>query len=159
MKDKLESLAQSAKDSVGGGAGAVRDAVGRLSEIGTLSSEAAKTLADDLNELLPAIRRAGYSVTGIDIDVAIPPHIAVHCQLQTEVAETERQALLDSLEGRRLAASAIRALFPGGRPAEAAVGGRPEADGRHSGPGRESGGEGAVPVVRSDNASQSLNMK
>ena len=27
MKDKLESLAQSAKDSVGGGAGAVRDAV------------------------------------------------------------------------------------------------------------------------------------
>jgi hypothetical protein len=111
MKDKLESLAQSAKGSVGGGAEAVRDAVGRLSEIGTLSTEAAKGLADDLNELLPAIRRAGYSVTGIDIDVAIPPHIAVHCQLQTEVAETERQALLNSLEGRRLAASAIRALF------------------------------------------------
>ncbi|MBK9778342.1 MAG: hypothetical protein IPP62_18620 [bacterium] len=37
MKDKLESLAQSAGDCVGGGAGAVRDAVGRFSEIGTLS--------------------------------------------------------------------------------------------------------------------------
>lgn len=111
MKDKLEALAQSAKDTVGGGAGAVKDAVGRLTEIGTLSAEAAKSLADDLNELLPAIRRAGYKVQGVDIDVAIPPHIGVHCVLESEVAEAERQALLVSLDGRRVAQSAIRALF------------------------------------------------
>lgn len=100
MKDKIEALAQSAKDTVG-----------RITEIGTLSAEAARSLADDLNELLPAIKRAGYKVQGIDLDVAIPPHVAVHCQLESEVPEAERQALLDGLEGRKVAAGAIRALF------------------------------------------------
>ncbi|MBK7189989.1 MAG: hypothetical protein IPH86_15295 [bacterium] len=62
----------------------------------------------------------------------------MHCQLQTEVAETERQALLDSLEGRRLAASAIRALFQVADLQKRLSAGDLAADGRHSGPG-ESG--------------------
>jgi hypothetical protein len=122
MKDKIGSLAQSTRDTAkgladaaqekaGSGAEAVRGAVGRLGEIGPFSSEAAKGLVDDLNQLLPAIKSAGYKVQGLDLDVAIPPHVAVHCHLESEVAEGDRQTLLASLEGHRIAAGAIRALF------------------------------------------------
>ncbi len=115
MKDKIDAMAQSAaqsaKDLAGSGATAAKDALGRLGALGPVSAEMAKTIADDLNELLPAIGKAGYKVQGIDLDVAIPPHIAVHCQLQSEVPEPDREALLASLDGRRLATGAIRALF------------------------------------------------
>jgi hypothetical protein len=118
MKDKIDAMAQSAKDlagkaqeKAGDGATAAKDALGRLGALGPVSAEMAKTIADDLNELLPAIGKAGYKVQGIDLDVAIPPHIAVHCQLLSEVADADREALLASLDGRRLATGAIRALF------------------------------------------------
>ena len=118
MKDKIDAMAQSAKDlagkaqeKAGAGAAAAKDALGRLGALGPVSAEMARTIADDLNELLPAIGKAGYKVQGIDLDVAIPPHIAVHCQLQSEVADADREALLASLDGRRLATGAIRALF------------------------------------------------
>jgi hypothetical protein len=122
MKDKIGSFAQStretakgladaAQEKAGSGAEAVRGVVGRIGEIGPFSSEAAKVLVDDLNQLLPAIKSAGYGVQGLDLDVAIPPHVAVHCRLESEVAEGDRQALLASLEGHRIAAGAIGALF------------------------------------------------
>jgi hypothetical protein len=118
MKEKIESLAQAAKaladkaqEKVGDGAEAVRGAVGRIGDIGQLGSEAPQGVTDDLNELLPAITRAGYKVQGIDLDLAIPPRIAVHCHLEAEVSGTDREVLLASLSGRRIATTAIQALF------------------------------------------------
>jgi hypothetical protein len=118
MKEKIESLAQAAKDladkaqeKVGDGADAVRGAVGRIGDIGQIGSEAAQGVTDDLNELLPAIKRAGYKVQGIDLDLAIPPRIAVHCHLEAEVSGSDREALLASLSGHRIATTAIQALF------------------------------------------------
>ena len=62
MKDKIDAMAQSAKDlagkaqeKAGDGATAAKDALGRLGALGPVSAEMAKTIADDLNELLPAI--------------------------------------------------------------------------------------------------------
>ena len=118
MKEKIESIAQAAKgladkaqDKVGDKADALRDAMGRVGEIGQFSSEAAQGLTDDLNELLPAIKRAGYHVQGIALDATIPPRIAVHCHLDSEVSADDREALLAALSGRRMAFGAIRALF------------------------------------------------
>lgn len=111
MKDKIDAMTQSAAQSAKELAGRAQDAAARLGALGPVSAELARSITDDLNELLPAIARAGYRVQGIDLDVAIPPHIAVHCRLETEVNEADRDALLATLEGRRLAAGAIRALF------------------------------------------------
>ncbi len=118
MKKNLDSMAQAAKDlagkaqeKAGAGADAARDALEKIGELGQFSGEAAKTIADDLNELLPAIVRAGYRVQGMDIDMAVPPKIAVHCHLDSQIGESDRAALLGSLEGRRFAAGAVRALF------------------------------------------------
>ena len=118
MKEKIESVAKAAKglagkaqEQAGAKAEALRDAMGRIGEIGQLSSEAAQGLTADLNELLPAIKRAGYHVQGIDLDATIPPRIAVHCHLDSEISGDDREALLASLGGRRMALGAIRALF------------------------------------------------
>ncbi len=106
-----KDLADKAQDKVEEGTGAVLDAAGRIGDVGQIGGEAAKTLTDDLNEVLPAIKRAGYHVQGIDVDVALPPKIAVHCHLDSEVSEADRTVLLESLEGRKIAALAIRMLF------------------------------------------------
>jgi hypothetical protein len=118
MEEKLESIVQAARnladkaqDKAGAGAEAVREALGRIGDLGELGREATGRLAEDLNELLPAIRRAGYQVRGIDLDVAVPPRVAVHCHLEAEVSADDRAALLAALEGRAIAAAAIRALF------------------------------------------------
>jgi hypothetical protein len=111
MKDKIDAMAQSAAQSARELAGRAQDAAARLGALGPVSAELARSITDDLNELLPAIARAGYRVQGLDLDVAIPPHIAVHCRLEAEVNEADREALLATLEGHRLAAGAIRALF------------------------------------------------
>lgn len=111
MKDKLDAMAQAAADSAKGLAGRAQDAAGRLGALGPVSAEIARTIIDDLNELLPAIAQAGYRVQGIDLDVVVPPKVSVHCRLEAEIAAADREALLATLEGHRLASGAIRALF------------------------------------------------
>ena len=69
------------------------------------------SLTDEVNELLPAIRSAGYTVQGVDLDVALPPKVSVHCKLQTDLSADERAALLATLEGRALASAAVSSLF------------------------------------------------
>jgi len=118
MREKMESLAQAAKDlagkaqeKVGEGADVVRDAAGKVGDVGKFGTEAVQSLTDDLNELLPAIKKAGYHVQGVDLDAAIPPKIAVHCHLDTAVSAEDRAALLESLSCHKIAAAGIRALF------------------------------------------------
>jgi hypothetical protein len=118
MKDKIESLAQTARDlagkaqeKVGDGTESLRSAFDQVGNLGQLGSGVAQGLTTDVNELLPAIARAGYRVQGIDVDLALPPKLAVHCHLDTLVGPEDRQALLDSLDGHRIAGAAVRALF------------------------------------------------
>ena len=118
MSDKVGSFVQAARDLAGkaqekieDGTEAFREATDRIGDVAQLGGQAARGVTDDLNELLPAIQRAGYRVRGIDLDVAVPPRIAVHCRLEAQVSADDRAALLAALQGHRIANAAIRALF------------------------------------------------
>ncbi len=117
-RERLSGLLQSARDikdqaqeSLGEKADALRGAAARLGDVGQLGSDAVDALGDDVNELLPAIRRAGYSVHAIDIDVALPPKLAVHCRLERQVDAAGREALLEALKEKKIAATAVRMLL------------------------------------------------
>src|SRR5262245_66655459 len=96
MKDKLEA------------------AIGALSKVGELKdlgSEAMRALREDLEQLMPAIQKAGYDVHAVDIDVAIPPKIVIKCKLRVDLPAEEDQALIQSLEGTKMAQAAVQLLI------------------------------------------------
>jgi hypothetical protein len=101
---QAQSLAEQGAETVR----AVAEKAGNLAQVG---ADALRSLTDEVNELLPAIRSAGYTVQGVDLDVTIPPKVSVHCKLQTDLSEAERAALLASLAGRALVETAVSALF------------------------------------------------
>jgi hypothetical protein len=109
--DAAKNLGGQAQEAAGQGAGALRDFAERAGDLAQVGADTLRALTDEVNELLPAIRKAGYLVQGVDLDVAIPPKVSVHCKLQTDLSEEERVALLASLEGRKLVETAVAALF------------------------------------------------
>ncbi len=107
MDDKFGSIVNAAKN-LGEQAQNIAEKAGNLAQVG---ADALRSLTDEINELLPAIRSAGYAVQGVDLDVALPPKVSVHCRLLKELSEDERAALLASLEGRKLVSTAVSSLF------------------------------------------------
>ena len=103
MDDKFGSIVNAAKN-LGEQAQNIAEKAGNLAQVG---ADALRSLTDEINELLPAIRSAGYAVQGVDLDVALPPKVSVHCRLLKELSEDERAALLASLEGRKLVSTAV----------------------------------------------------
>ncbi len=104
MKDK-------AAEAIAGAGDAVKDAALRAGEIGNLGTDSMKSLAEDVNQLMPAIRQAGYHVAGVDVDAALPPKISIHCRLETDLSPDDRACLLRTLEGNRLSTIAVQLLF------------------------------------------------
>ncbi len=90
---------------------AALDAAAQLTDLKGIGSDAMAAAGEDVNQILPAIERAGYSVQAIDIDIAIPPRIAIHCRMQTDLPDADREALLSSLEGTRFAKPAVQMLL------------------------------------------------
>jgi hypothetical protein len=90
---------------------AVHDVMSKGSDIGSLGAETMKSLADDVNHLLPAIKQAGYNVSSLNIDAALPPKIALSCQMEIDVPEDERAKLLESLADSRMSVTAVQMLF------------------------------------------------
>ena len=109
--DAVKNLGSQAQDLAEQGAETVRGAAERAGNLAQVGADALWSLTDEVNELLPAIRSAGYTVQGVDLDVALPPKVAVHCKLQTDLSEQERAALLASLAGRTLVSAAVSSLF------------------------------------------------
>jgi len=91
--------------------GKAEEVVAKVGDIGGLGADSMKSLAEDVNQLLPTIRQAGYHVTAVDVDAALPPKITVHCQIEIEVPLEERTKLIESLADNRISACAVKALF------------------------------------------------
>ena len=104
MSEFLQGLADKATE-------VLEQAGSKIGKVGELGGDAAKNMTEDINTLLPAIRKAGYSVQGLDIDLALTPKFTVICNLQNQVSEEERKALLESITHSKVSSMAVKALF------------------------------------------------
>ena len=96
MRDKIE---------------AALEAAGNMIDLKDVGSDAMKALRDDLQQVLPAIQKAGYDVHAVDIDVAIPPKVSIKCRLRVDLPDEEDAALIASLEGSKMAQTAVQLLI------------------------------------------------
>src|SRR5262245_3948007 len=111
MANALKDLAEAAKSVGGQVTEVIEEAAEQVGKAGDMGGDLARLMTEDVNRLLPAIKRAGYSVHGLDIDVAIPPKIVVHCLMAIEVPEGDREALLAELSDNKVSSMAVKALF------------------------------------------------
>jgi hypothetical protein len=115
MKEMFKDLAEAAKNLGSQAtemATEVMEQAGvHVGKMGDLGGDVAETMTDDINTLLPAIRKAGYSIEGLDLDLALPPKFVVICKLQIQIPEEERKALLESIASSKVSTMAVSALF------------------------------------------------
>ncbi len=111
MKDTLKDLAAAAKNVSGQASEALGEAASHLGKMGDVGGDVARGMADDVNRLLPAIKKAGYSVHGLDLDLALPPKFTIHCTMEIEIPPADREALLATLAESRISTIAVKALF------------------------------------------------
>jgi hypothetical protein len=111
MAGAVMDLKSKAEDVVADSARAVQEAALKVGDIGGLGADSMKSLAGDVNRLLPMIRQAGYYVTAVDVDAALPPKVVVHCRMESEVPVEDRTKLIESLADSRISAFAVKALF------------------------------------------------
>ena len=111
VTDAVRGLKDRAGEALAGGSKAVQGVAAKMGDLGGVGAESMKSLVDDVNGLLPAIKEAGYHVVGVDVDAAVPPKISIHCRMEIDVAAEDRARLIESLAGSRVSSLAVKLLF------------------------------------------------
>ncbi len=70
-----------------------------------------KRTAQEFNNALPYIERAGYEVTAIEVGLGISPRIISELKLCRTIDDAEKQALLEEVRGETLKHTILSALF------------------------------------------------
>lgn len=67
--------------------------------------------AQNFNEALPYIERAGFQVTEIEVGIGISPKIVPHLRMVKAISAREREALLDEVAQKKLIHTILSSLF------------------------------------------------
>ena len=94
--DKAKQTAADVKDKVGDPSGKVGDAI--------------LAVVKDLNDALPHLSKAGYTMDELEIEVGIPPKLIPHFSVDETLAENTEQSLTD-LEGNTVGYALFKALL------------------------------------------------
>ena len=94
--DKAKQTAADVKDKVGDPSGKVGDAI--------------LAVVNDLNDALPHLSKAGYTMDELEIEVGIPPKLTPHFSVDETLAENTKQSLTD-LEGNTVGYALFKALL------------------------------------------------
>ena len=94
--DKAKQTAADVKDKVGDPSGKVGDAI--------------LAVVKDLNDALPHLSKAGYTMDELEIEVGIPPKLIPHFSVDETLAENTEQSLTD-LEGNTVGYTLFKGLL------------------------------------------------
>ena len=94
--DKAKQTAADVKDKVGDPSGRVADAI--------------LAVVNDLNDALPHLSKAGYTMDELEIEVGIPPKLIPHFSVDETLTENTEQSLTD-LEGNTVGYALFKALL------------------------------------------------
>lgn len=82
-----------------------------LGGLKTMSGDALGKTAQNFNEALPYIERAGFDVTEIEVGLGLDPKIVPHLQLREMISEEDQKALLEETKGKTLTNTILNSLF------------------------------------------------
>ena len=71
-------------------------------ELKNLGGDTLSKTAQQFNEALPYIERAGYDVTEVEVALGLSPKVVPHLKLRELINEEEQKALLQETQGKTL---------------------------------------------------------
>jgi len=114
LKDRMAAVASQIKETtataIGQGSQALQETMERF-DLGALGPETMKALADEVNDLTPTIKQAGYRVEGVDLVASLSPKVYIRCKMEIDISAEERQKLEASLAHKKISNAVVRALF------------------------------------------------
>ena len=94
--DKARQTAADVKDKVGNPSAKIGDAI--------------LEVVSSLNDALPHLAKAGYSMEELELEIGVPPKLIPHFTVDETLVENTEQALVD-LEGNPVGAALFKALL------------------------------------------------
>ena len=114
LKDRIAAAAghikETAASAIGQGSQALAETMEKF-DLGGLAPEAMKALADEVNDLTPTIKQAGYRVEGVDLVASLTPKVYIRCKMEIDISPEERVKLEESLAHKKISSAVVRALF------------------------------------------------
>ncbi len=111
LKEQAAERASSLSDQTKGLASDVRDRATALSsELADATMDRAKAAMSDLNAALPLLKRAGYSLKEVTLQIGVTPKIAAVFTLNETVSDAHMQELLAENPDAKLATMLLRTL-------------------------------------------------
>jgi hypothetical protein len=109
---KLLAQARKAKEQAALRAGELKDqASARATELKEAGLSRVSESVEEFNGALPAVREAGYTLDGVDIQIGVPPRIVAKFATATEISDEKAEALLAEHADRKFTVLLLKALF------------------------------------------------
>jgi hypothetical protein len=80
-------------------------------ELKNLGGDTLSKTAQQFNDALPYIERAGYDVTEVEVALGLSPKVVPHLKLRELITEEQQQMLLDETQGKTLVNTILSSLF------------------------------------------------
>jgi hypothetical protein len=84
---------------------------GKVAEIKDAAVTGLKDLAEDLNQRLPALREAGYTLTQVALEVGIAPKIKATFAAAPDISRERVDAVIEEHKDARVTVALLRALY------------------------------------------------
>ncbi len=79
----------------------------RTDSIGKMTT----SIMNDLDEALPLIEQAGYSISGVEAELSVPPEVSTIFELVKVVDRKKQEKILESLEGNKIGTLVLSSLM------------------------------------------------
>lgn len=116
-EEKTEGLLEQVKDSVSTVSQKISDVKDNLfndemiSEFREMGTDAATKVISQLTESREIIKKAGYELKTISVDIGLPPAINTKFLYTKNISEAEREALLNEAKDKRMVTVILKGLF------------------------------------------------
>ncbi len=83
----------------------------KLKNIKKYSKNELQDIVNEINNSLPIIQEAGYSVNQIDIDLGMPSRIVIYFEMQKKISDDKKNSILKKIEDRDILHATLQTLF------------------------------------------------
>lgn len=84
---------------------------GKVAEVKDAAVAGIKDLAEDLNQRLPALREAGYTLTQVALEVGITPKVKATFSAAPDISQERVEAVIEQHKEARVTVALLRALY------------------------------------------------
>lgn len=110
--EQAVTLAADVREQASSRAGDLKERlVGKVAEIKDAAVAGLKDLADDLNQRLPALREAGYTLTHVALEVGIAPKMKATFTAAADISQERVDEVIEEHKDARVTVALLRALY------------------------------------------------